>query len=428
MRPSYTTSALAASVAAIVLAGCGGLHAGSALPNAPENRAAAIPPSGAYTVLHTFRGSPRDGSIPNGDLINVNGTFYGTTQAGGPHHDGTVFSITPSGAYHVLYSFGDTRDDGAIPVGRLVALHGVLYGTTSNGGSCSGSGGTCGTIFSLSLGGAERVLYVFKGGSDGQWPSAGLTAMNGMLYGITSAGGVRRYCKGYITRGCGTVFVVTTSGAERIVYRFQGGHRDGSYPYGELLALDGKLFGTTLFGGDFERCGQGCGTIFDVTPSGLERVLHRFDRTAQGSQPGPLIQLNGTFYGTTYNGGAVCGPYGYTGCGTVFEATTAGAVKTVYEFKSAQSDGQNPESIAAANGVLYGTTFAGGNTCGVSGAYGGVLFAVTTSGKKKPAYPFSCYSDGIVPSPGLLPFGDSLYGGTTRGGTDGNGTLFKFSI
>ena len=162
--------------------------------------------------------------------------------------------------------------------------------------------------------------------------------------------------------------------------------REGSYPSGTLLALGGKLFGTTLDGGDFDNCGNGCGTIFDVTTSGVERILHRFALRAHGSQPGGLIGLNGLFYGTTFNGGDVRGSCETSGCGTVFEATAAGSVHTIYSLKSI-SDGAGPQSLSAVNGLLYVTASYGGNVCGPSGFYGGAIFAITTSGEERTDLP-----------------------------------------
>jgi uncharacterized repeat protein (TIGR03803 family) len=77
-------------------------------------------------------------------LIDVNGTFYGTTAGGGASGDGTVFAVRTSGAERAMYSFkGGT--DGANPQAGLVELNGALYGTTSAGGA-SGNG----TVFAVS--------------------------------------------------------------------------------------------------------------------------------------------------------------------------------------------------------------------------------------------------------------------------------------
>jgi uncharacterized repeat protein (TIGR03803 family) len=423
--------ALTLGVSLALLAGCAGSHAGSPLPGMLTDGSARGPLGTPISVLHSFAGSPRDGSAPNGKLISVKGILYGTTSSGGhgchPHEGswvgcGAIFSITPSGEYHLLYSFKGHRD-GESPLGGLLAKHGMLYGVTSGGGPSCGAGGGCGTVFSVTPSGKERVLYAFKGGSDGALPSGGLVEMNGTIYGVTAFGGVSGYCKGYESEGCGTVFAVTTSGNERVVYRFQGARQDGSYP-SALVALGGKLFGTTLFGGDLHQCSDGCGTMFDLTTSGAEQMIHRFGLKAHGAQPNSLIALNGLLYGTTYNGGSVCGSYESGGCGTLFEATTSGTLRTIYSFKSL-SDGAAPQSVLAVNGVLYGTDWSGGNVCGISGFYGGTLFGITTSGKKEVIYRFPC-SGGIVPSPGLLGSGDLLYGTASRGGEHNAGTIFTF--
>jgi uncharacterized repeat protein (TIGR03803 family) len=422
------------AILVLLLAACASRQTGSALPGPMTDWPAASPLSSHYQVLHVFQGSPHDGAAPDGDLISLNGTLYGTTAGGGRHcYDhgryrgcGTVFSITPQGRLQIVYSFRKQSLAPSDPIGSLAEIGGILYGATVFGGSCKTYSGGCGTIFSVSPSGKERVLYAFKGGSDGASPSGGLIAMNGTLYGVTSAGGGSRYCKKYPNHGCGTVFAVTPAGQERIVYRFPVEGTDGAYPSGQLVALGGKLFGTTDDGGHFGHCGDGCGTIFDVTTSGAQEVLHRFDRRSQGSQPNGLTAVNGVLYGVTFNGGVNCGLYLYEGCGTVFEATTAGDVRTIYTFKST-SEGAQPQSLTAVHGVLYGTAYSGGNLCGISGAYGGALFAITTSGKKQWTYSFPC-SGGILPSPGLIRLGGFLYGAASIGDEYGDGTIFTLRI
>src|SRR5271165_2453754 len=97
------------------------------------------------------------------------------------------------------------------------------------------------------------VIYSFQNGSDGAYPYAGLTALNGDLYGTTYGGGA--------TSGWGTVFKVSTSGAEQVLYQFQAGN-DGAHPYDGLVALNGTFYGTTAQGGT-----SGSGTVFSITPT-----------------------------------------------------------------------------------------------------------------------------------------------------------------
>ncbi len=201
-----------------LLAGCGGLRPSiSAAPQvAPQSVGAGSasqhlrrslaphPLTGfGYQLLYSFKGGSRDGSEPDGRLTAINGTLYGTTASGGSfcvhirHRCGTIFSITTAGSERVLHFFQSANSsDGAIPNGRLTRLNGTLYGTTKSGGDpgCElkyfhG----CGTIFSISPSGSSYgVLYPFpyqRNGREPWFPNAGLTALNGMLYGTTSYGG-----------------------------------------------------------------------------------------------------------------------------------------------------------------------------------------------------------------------------------------------
>jgi uncharacterized repeat protein (TIGR03803 family) len=109
--------------------------------------------TGKVKVLHSFAGLPVDGAGPEGNLVNLNGTFYGTTFAGGTYNLGTVFSITPTGAYNVLYSFDNVH--GANPQSGLIVVDGTLYGTTKAGGAGAG------TVFGITTAGLEHVFHSF---------------------------------------------------------------------------------------------------------------------------------------------------------------------------------------------------------------------------------------------------------------------------
>jgi uncharacterized repeat protein (TIGR03803 family) len=316
-----------------------------------------------------------------------------------------------------------------------------LYGTTAHGGTgwrhnkqCQTgpppSGGEgCGTVFSITTSGEVRVLHSFKGGSDGNFPFAGLTLLNGKLYGVTLVGGTRHPCGQYIGTGCGTVFEVSMSGEERIVYRFRGG-KDGAAPEGTLLALDGKLFGTTYSGGDKTCDRSRCGTLFDVTASGGEEVLYRFKGGTDGGNPSAgVISAGGALYGTTNGGGTGC--YGY-GCGTIFKATTAGKETVLYSFKG-PPDGAYPKSrLTSTNGSFYGVTPAGGEQCDApSGPYSGTVYKLTGSGTEKVVHRFSCHAysrNGIEPAAPLVYLAHALYGTTTTGGRHNSGTAFALNL
>jgi len=181
-----------------------------------------------YSVLYSFIGGSGDGGYPIGDLLNVNGTLYGTTAGQGAHGVGTVFAITVSGKETVLYSFGTNSEDGTNPIAGLINVNGTLYGTTENGGSNG-----YGTVFAITMSGKETVLYSFGTSSeDGTSPCAGLIDVNGTLYGTTVAGGVN--CRSG-SSGCGTVFAITTSGKETVLHSF-GGSGDGDGPVAERFS------------------------------------------------------------------------------------------------------------------------------------------------------------------------------------------------
>jgi uncharacterized repeat protein (TIGR03803 family) len=268
----------------------------------------AIATSGKETLLYSFGKDSGDGTGPGAGLINVNGTLYGTASGGGANCNsmggcGTVFTITPSGKETVLHSFGGSGD-GIYPVAELINVKGTLYGTTTLGGASNE-----GTVFAITTSGKETVLYSFKGGTeDGARPNAGLTNAKGTLYGTTSFGGDT--VKG-CNAGCGTVFAITTSGTETVLHSF-GGSSDGAFPQAGLINVNSTLYGTTASAGANCSPSFACGTVFAVSMSGTETVLHSFGGSGDGAYPlAGLIDVKGTLYGTTNFGGA-------NAAGTVF--------------------------------------------------------------------------------------------------------------
>ena len=226
--------------------------------------------SGNETVLHTFTGGP-DGTEPSAGLVrDAAGNLYGTTQAGGetsgacaPYGCGVVFKLDPSGNETLLHSLSGGLN-GSTSVGRLVLdAAGNLYGTTGRGGKTSGSCTQfgCGVVFKVDPAGNETVLYIFRGGSDGNGPYGDLTRDTaGMLYGTTASGGNLSYCSGF---GCGVVFEVSPAGKETAIYSFTGG-ADGANPQGGLWPYNGFLYGTTPNGGD-QSDGLDDGVVFKIS-------------------------------------------------------------------------------------------------------------------------------------------------------------------
>jgi uncharacterized repeat protein (TIGR03803 family) len=265
-----------------------------------------ITSAGTERVIYSFRGA-KDGEYPNGGLVDVHGTLYGTTVRGGTKDLGTVFSVSTSGLHRVLHSFLGRENDGYYPYAGLTVVNGMLYGVTGMGGA-----GSRGTVFQIDpKTDVESTLYSFQGGNDGESPSGQLLDVGDTLYGTTQLGGGPSYS--------GTVFAVTTAGAETVLYRFQGGS-DGSFPYAGLIEVNGTFYGTTEFGGGTGCDLSGCGSVFALTSTGSETVLHSFAGGTDGQTPiGGVTPLNHKLYGTTeFGGGTGCNGYG---CGTVFALT-----------------------------------------------------------------------------------------------------------
>jgi uncharacterized repeat protein (TIGR03803 family) len=265
-----------------------------------------ISPNGAYTSLYSFTGG-NDGGSPNGLVQGSDGNLYGTTQYGGTNDYGTVFKISPNGALTTLRRF--VGNDGANPSAGLVqGSDGYLYGTTGGTTYDISSPFLYGSVFKISTNGVLTSLHSFTGGNDGGWPVAALVqGSDGDFYGTTTSGG--NIPSG--TYGEGTVFKISPTGALTTLYSFTG-LNDGWGPYALVRSSDGNFYGRTW--GD--RTSGSDGTVFKISTSGAYTTLYSFTGGNDGGQPyaAPVQGKDGDFYGTTSSGGA-------GGVGTVFRLT-----------------------------------------------------------------------------------------------------------
>jgi uncharacterized repeat protein (TIGR03803 family) len=305
----------------------------------------------------------------------------------------------------VLHKF--TGTNGAYPFAGLVRDGaGNMYGTASSGGASN-----YGTVFKLNEKGKETVLHSFTGGVDGGTPYASLVRdAAGNLYGTTYVGGTSRL---------GTVFKVDTTGKETVLHSFVGG-TDGSLPAGGLL-LDAKgdLYGTTQTGGAY-----GQGTVFKVSASGKETVLHMF-AGGDGANPSaaPILDKKGNLFGTTGAGGA-------WNVGTVFKLTKKGKETVLYSFTGTGGDGAYPGGgilLQDSADNLYGATYEGGNATCSGGC--GTVFKVTQAGVETVLYNFTgTGGDGAYPAAGLIQdAAGNFYSTTIEGGASNSGTVFKLN-
>ena len=387
-----------------------------------------------YTVLHFFTGQG-DGAHPSTGLtIDAAGNLYGTTSIGGPGLYGTVFRLKHSGSgwtLNTLYGFGDGRDGGQ-PEGRVVlAKDGTLYGTTVQGGS------EYGVVFHLTPPPTaprsaltpwnETVIYQFTGRTDGGNPQGDLTFdQAGNIYGTTPQGGAQE-CHQDGSVGCGTVYEITPSGSgwvETVLYAPQEGS-DGAQPVdGVVFDASGNLYGEFQSGGPFNW-----GLIYQLSPSEsgwTEHPLFDFTGGNNGGVPeaGMIFDpSSGNLYGTTNFGGS-------GGCGTVFQLTPVGGgwlLNTIYGFTGSPG-GCNPEAklVRDAAGNLYGTTTYGGNRIGQ-----GTVFKLTHGNGGWTAttlHAFTGGDDGAYPMSSLVfDAAGNLYGTTYSGGDRYDGVVFELT-
>ncbi len=359
--------------------------------------------------------------------------------------------------FQSLHSF-QGGSDGAEPQTALVDCDGMLYGTTFVGGGdtrCQGQPDGCGTVYSINPAtGAEAVVYAFGFVGSTILPTDGLTNVGGTLYGGAASGtvyslnlsndtvtplhtfpdrranvlvgsfvkfgdklyGTARY-GGQLPSGNGAVVSVGhDSGHGAVVHFFR--NRNGSTPEDGVINVGGTLYGTTSQGGAY--C---CGTVFALNPkTGAFKVIHSFGNSGDGRNPvAGLLNVGGTLYGTTENGGTA-------NYGTVFSVDLTTGTEVVLHSFMGGNDGRSPEaSLIEARGRLYGTTYYGGATRYGGFGYGSVFWVDPATGADHVVHRFQ-NSDGSFPTAHLLKFGRTLYGTTSSGGTAGYGTVFSYKL
>jgi uncharacterized repeat protein (TIGR03803 family) len=240
--------------------------------------------SQAQVVPTLFSFSGANGANPLALTQGRDGLLYGVTASGGTHGMGTVFRMSTGGELETLYDF--SGPDGSDPNGLTLASDGNFYGTAYNGGNFG-----LGILFKITTGGALTVLHHFSGGVDGSHPAAPPSqAADNSLYGGTAG----------VFAENSTIFKFSSSGTFSTILSILS--IDGSDIVKPLLlAQDGTLI--ALAGGGGAR---NCGSILKITTSGVLKSTFSLKCGTTGSEPTGLLQAaDGTFYGTTYGGGAL---------------------------------------------------------------------------------------------------------------------------
>ncbi len=364
-----------------------------------------IDTAGNETTVYTFTGG-NDGASPNQNVaLDRFGNFYGTTNTGGTGNAGVVFKVDTSGHETVLYTFTG-GNDGANPNGVFRDWHGNLYGTTSSGGGASSAG----VVFKVDTSGHETVLYTFTGGNDGGFSDSGVVLdWFDNVYGTTAFGGAS---------GLGVVFKIDRSGRETVLHTFTRG-LEGDQPdlAGVVLDWFGNLYGTTAFGG-----AGGIGVVYKLDPSGNETVLYAFPGAADGQYPynsGVMLGPDGRLYGTTFYGGR-------NGHGVVYKLDGDGSDEDLlytFDLLKASGFGQPGQGVISDSaGNLYGATFIGQADVG----YGfGVVYKVDPAGHATVLHNFTGGADGGDPNSVIRDSAGNLYGTASGGGASSAGVVFK---
>ncbi|MES2923301.1 MAG: choice-of-anchor tandem repeat GloVer-containing protein [Verrucomicrobiota bacterium] len=389
-------------------------------------------------AIHRFGvpslGATLDGANPASGLVLIGGELQGTTLNGGLQGDGAAFRVSLDGTtFETLESFYGGSDT-AHPQGGLLVSGSGFFGVSQAGGT-SGTG----TVFERKADGSVAVIRSFNAvaahtGTNvgGASPSGSLAVSGSTLYGAASVGG---------THGNGTLFWVASNGVNFTVLKefslldsTYGTNADGAQPRGGVVLAGGKLYGTTSAGGN-----GGTGVVFSMDVNGSNyTVLHHFApldavtaANADGGMPcGGLVISNGVIYGTTLAGGA-----GATG--SVFALDTGGTgFITLYSFSATDplagtnADGASPAAgLILSGNVFYGTTSAGG------GGGAGTVFALDpfvpdfrVLHSFEPVAGDGTNIHGARPVAALLRVGNALFGTAFAGGPGGSGTVFRIPI
>ncbi|HEU5124244.1 MAG TPA: choice-of-anchor tandem repeat GloVer-containing protein [Verrucomicrobiae bacterium] len=405
------------------------------IPNGPSTNAFPGPDG---VAIHRFspliNGNNPEGANPAAGLGLLDGVLFGTTLNGGAQGAGTTFSVSLDGTnFNLLHSFTAVPDVNH-PQGQLLPAENQFFGTGFAGGN-----NEAGAVFVADTNGSVLVLRNFskvnpdaETNSGGASPVGTLVMADARLFGTASAGGAA---------GNGTIFSMNTNGTDfSVLHDFSlldsqsGTNIDGAAPWDGLILSGNKLFGIASAGG-----AGGCGVVFSIETNGNNfTTLHSFSpmnfmtaSNADGAIPyGGLVLSNGIIYGTTFAGGS-------EGRGTIFSLQTNGSDFTALHHFSATDpvtrtnvDGVSPASgLILSSNILYGTASSGG-----AGAAGTVFSFNLNDRRFATIHSFTALSgnatnaDGAFPVGSVLRFENTLYGTTFSGGPGAAGTVFAIPL
>lgn len=366
----------------------------------------------SLTVLHGFNGA--DGQSPTGLVLGSDGKLYGVGANGGdqktcdPDGCGVVFSLGLDGAFTKLHDFHTS--DGYQPTGLVEGKHGTFYGTTFRGGAESGGGG--GVLYSINAKGKFKVLHRFGDGfacCGPAMPTGHLVkAKDGKLYGSSMWGGdFRDLDHG---AGFGTIYRFDPDTKQvTVLHSFNLGDESGIFPRGPLfLAKDGALYGTTS-----QNESGGNPSLFRIDTAGDFSVVTGLP--AMEPIGGVMQARGGDFFGTNDGAGG--------GNGSLFRVTATGKLTVFNQFDRADGRGPHYQFTQGSNGFLYSTAEEGG----LLDPQGGTIYRTDGKDDFRVLHSFaSSVPNGILPNATLVQTSDGmLYGTAALGGAGARGTVYR---
>ncbi|MDD5571548.1 MAG: T9SS type A sorting domain-containing protein [Bacteroidales bacterium] len=352
-----------------------------------------------FTKLLDFDNS--NGAQPMyNQLCGEGTTLYGTTNVGGTNNKGVIFKINTDGTgYTKLLDF-DGTNNGGLPSGALLLSGGVLYGTTTQGGTLN-----LGVVYKINTDGTGYTkLLEFDGTAKGSAPTGSLIIDGSTLYGMANQGGGTNQ---------GVIYKINTDGSG-FTKLFDLNGSGGSFPLGALTLSGTTLYGMTQLGGAYDN-----GAIFKIDVSGANQtVILNFDGSTYGSRPNGSLVLrpDGFLYGIATQGG-------YTDHGIVFKIQPDGTdFLKLMDFSGALSNGSYPIGTPViVDQTVYAATQQGGNS------NSGVIFSVDTNAIGFTKLHDFDITNGSTPKSSVFLMNDCLYGMTQMGGLNSVGVVFKYS-
>lgn len=368
-----------------------------------------------FEVIHNFTNGS-DGGVPGYSLVlDKKGRLLGAASQGGTNGTGVVFRMThkkSNWSVAPLYNMNST--DGQ-PEWGVTLYKGSIY---TNASYVPVFGGACGSALQInhSQSGWQSVnMHTYVEKEDG-CPTGNLVVDNsGNVYGVTQGGGAN---------GWGSILELSYSNStwnETVLYSFEGSGSGGTPYSGLVFDKSGNLYGAATRGGS-SGCDNGCGTIFELSPSQsgwTYNVLYTFQGGNDGGAPvaGLVFDKSGNLYGATES-------FGANGGGTIFELSPS---QSGWSFNVLSSLTGSTGPVAALTldsaGAIYGTNFRNG-----ADNYGSV-FEVNQSGGSwtyTDLYDFNGGSDGGYPGGGVtVDKKGNLYGTTVLGGSDNYGLVWE---